>query len=411
MIRSNLFNKSSSMNETVDVANKINASVNACDSTNLPSGKAVGVTRKSLSIAIASLVLAAVALPATAANWYSLTPTLKIGTTVVNVRNVGAMGNGTSDDTVAFQSAINALPATGGTVVVPDGTYMINALKGISLRSNTHLSMTSGAKLVAIANSAQRYWVLKVWGVNNVEISGGQVVGERVGHTGTGGEWGYGINISGSNLVSVHDIAVSNSWGDGLLVGATGSGANAVLSTGVTLNHVTSTNNRRQGLTIAPCRQVYVVNSSFTNSNGTAPQDGIDIEPMTQGNVQQVRIENTVVSDNAGNGMEIQANVAGVVFTGSTAENNKGYGVFANGATNVLFTNSTLEQNYLFGAAIQGTTSNAQVIGNTVMWNGAAWFYAHNQPVTTEGWAVRDITIASTTSNVSATGNVISPER
>jgi hypothetical protein len=366
--------------------------------------------RKSLMIAVASLALSAVALPAFATNWWTQTPTLSIGSTVINVRNLGAMGNGVHDDTAAFQAAFNALPVSGGTVTVPNGTYMINALSGISMRSHSRLSMAASAKLSAIPNNAQRSWVVKVFNVSNVEIVGGTIVGERVGHQGTAGEWGYGIDVEGSSTVSVHDIGLSNCWGDGLVVSATGSGSSAVLSTGVTINRVTSTNNRRQGLTIGPSQQVYVVNSSFTHSNGIAPQAGIDIEPATQGATQQVRIENSVLSNNVGNGLEMHANVSGVVLTSSTAENNQGYGVFAAGPYNLQITSNMLSQNYLFGVDMAGNTSNAQINSNTITWNGDAWFYAHNESIFTEGWVPRDITVASSTSGVSYTSNTISPQ-
>ncbi|GLQ91149.1 glycosyl hydrolase family 28-related protein [Dyella acidisoli] len=205
-----------------------------------------------LTVIAASLALAGAAMPASATNWWTATPTISIGPTVLNVRNFGAMGNGATDDTAAFQAAINALPASGGTVVVPDGTYMINALKAINLRSHVRLSMWGNAYLQAIPNNASRYWVVKVWNVNNVEIVGGHVIGERSTHQGTSGEWGYDISVSGSSNVYVHDIKLADSWGDGILIGAIGSGTSAVLSTNVTLNRVTSDNNRRQALTIAP---------------------------------------------------------------------------------------------------------------------------------------------------------------
>lgn len=368
------------------------------------------VARNKLLMAIAaSVALSAVALPAAATNWWNPTPTITIGSTVLNVMNFGATGNGVTDDTAAFQAAINALPSDGGTISVPAGNYMINALKAINLRSHVRLSMDSAAYLKAIPNSATRYWVIKAWNVNNVEIAGGNVVGERTQHQGTTGQWGYGINISAASNIYVHDISVSNSWGDGVLVGATGSGSTAVVSYNVTLNNVKANNNRRQGLTIAPSTQVYVVNSSFTGSNGLSPQAGIDIEPQTQGNVQHVRLEGTTLSNNLGNGLEVHVNVSDLTLNNVTAMNNQGFGVYTGGPNGVVITNSNLSQNYLFGVSISSTTNNVQIAGNTIEWNYDLWFYQHNESIFTEGWDPRDISVASTATNVTQSSNTISP--
>jgi hypothetical protein len=128
--------------------------------------------------------------------WWSQTPSLSIGSTTVNVRNKGALGNGKKDDTAAFQAAINSLPASGGTVMVPAGNYMINALTAINLRSHVRIQMDPLAKLIAIANSSERSWVIKVSQVNNVEITGGAIVGERTNHVGTTGEWAWASTSS-----------------------------------------------------------------------------------------------------------------------------------------------------------------------------------------------------------------------
>src|SRR3546814_15508044 len=61
-------------------------------------------------------------------------PSRARGSALINVRNHGARGNGSTDDTAAFQRAIAALPSTGGTVVVPAGTYMIDAVRKVRLR-------------------------------------------------------------------------------------------------------------------------------------------------------------------------------------------------------------------------------------------------------------------------------------
>jgi hypothetical protein len=42
-----------------------------------------------------------------------------------SVRDYGAKGDGVADDSAAFQAAINAVPASGGVVFVPAGTYRI----------------------------------------------------------------------------------------------------------------------------------------------------------------------------------------------------------------------------------------------------------------------------------------------
>jgi polygalacturonase len=80
------------------------------------------------------------ALPATTAAYAP--PTRARGTAIVDVRSFGAVGDGVRDDTAAFQAAINSLPSTGGTVTVPAGTYLIDAVRTIKLRSLMHLRCT-----------------------------------------------------------------------------------------------------------------------------------------------------------------------------------------------------------------------------------------------------------------------------
>jgi hypothetical protein len=184
----------------------------------------------------------------------------------ISVRDKGARGDGVHDDTAAFQAAIDALPAKGGTVTVPPGNYMIDALRAINMRSNMLLQMAPTAQLSAIPNNLPRSHVIKVWKVSNVQITGGRIVGERNGHLGTTGEWGYGLNIEASDNVSVADMHISDCWGDGIWIGALGSDGSAVPATHVTLTRVISTNNRRQGLSIGPVNGVTVVDSTLATA-------------------------------------------------------------------------------------------------------------------------------------------------
>jgi len=63
-----------------------------------------------------------------------------------NVRDYGAVGDGTTLDTAAIQAALDACGETGGEVTIPAGTYLAGTLY---VRSRTVLNLTPGATLLA----------------------------------------------------------------------------------------------------------------------------------------------------------------------------------------------------------------------------------------------------------------------
>jgi polygalacturonase len=366
--------------------------------------------RRSLGLAGAALAFSLVALPASAANWWSTTPSVLIGSKVINVRTAGALGNGQHNDTSAFQSAINSLPSSGGTITVPAGTYMIDAVRSINMRSHVRLKLSSGAKLVALPNSSQRSNVIKVSRVTDVEITGGAIVGERAKHRGTSGEWGMGIDVLASRKVYVHDLKISDCWGDGLYIGAIGSAGHATASTDVTVRNVVSTNNRRQGLSFGPVDRVYVYKSTFSNTHGTKPESGIDVEPSVQGTSRNIRIEASTVTGNAGSGVELQAHVTGLVIKSSTIKGNTGYGIFSGGAANFWLANNVVTENGLFGISMRSTTHDAEITSNKITYNSTRGFYAHHKSIYTLVSGARDLEVLSSTRGVHVASNTISPK-
>jgi len=70
----------------------------------------------------------------------------------LNVRDLGAIGDGNTKDTPAFQRAIDRCAALGGgEVIVPAGRYLTGA---ICLRSNTTLKLSDGAELTGSSDLA-----------------------------------------------------------------------------------------------------------------------------------------------------------------------------------------------------------------------------------------------------------------
>lgn len=77
----------------------------------------------------------------------------------LNVRTVGAVGDGTAKDTAAFQKALDGCAvAGGGEVVVPAGNYLIGS---IQLKSSTTLRLEKGANLLG-SPDLDDYPVIKV---------------------------------------------------------------------------------------------------------------------------------------------------------------------------------------------------------------------------------------------------------
>jgi parallel beta-helix repeat protein len=353
------------------------------------------------------IALSASLFPRAAWSWQSS------GGTVINVRDKGAKGDGVHDDTSAFQAAVDALPSSGGTVTVPSGNYIIDAMRSVNLRSNMLLQLAPDATLTAIPNNSPRSHVIKVWNANNVRITGGRIVGERNEHSGAGGEWGYGINIQSSNHVHVSDMHISDCWGDGIWIGALGPDGHATPSTDVTIDRVVCTDNRRQGLSIGPVDGVVITNSTFSNSDGTKPMSGIDIEPQAQGLARNITIDHCIISGNHGTGMEIHYNVSNVTVKNCTFRDNQGYGLLTvDSPSNLTITDNIMTGNGLVGLVIAGQTTHVKATGNTLTGNSSRYgrriATALASPSALANAQKRELRVDAGTSDVSVTGTKFS---
>jgi len=253
-------------------------------------------------------------------------PTRMRGKTRLNVKSYGAIGNGIQDDTKAFQAAIDALPTDGGTVFVPPGSYLITTdLKDvhrkpvsgncIRLRNKMHLEISPDATLNARPTDAYSGYIIYAYGVSDVEISGGKLIGERDKHLSTTGEYGHGIQLRGCNRVTIRNMHLSAFWGDGISIGTTlAADGPKIRGNDIVIDSIISTNNRRQGLSIGPATNVQVWNSEFSNTNGTAPQCGIDIEPEKEQFTDNVLIQNCVMRNNHAYGILLWKRVSNVII-------------------------------------------------------------------------------------------------
>lgn len=288
------------------------------------------------------------------------------GATRIDVREHGARGDGIHDDTGAFQDAIDALPADGGTVSVPRGKYLVDPVRSVNLRSRMHLELAPDAELVAKPNAAERAYVLHANRIEDAEISGGRITGDRKHHLGSSGEWGHAIQVRAASRITIRDIRLSDCWGDGITVGGawTAGRKQRLVSDDIVIAGVVSTGNRRQGLSIGGSRNVRVHDSEFSDTSGTAPECGIDIEPDAPDSTIGVHIENCLMKGNASNGIQVYRRARDVAVLDCVIEFNGGYGILAIGANHGRISGNRIRHNRLHGLGLRGETSGYEVSRN-----------------------------------------------
>lgn len=311
----------------------------------------------------------------------------------VSVKDFGATGNGTTNDTAAINAAFTA----SHNVFVPNGTYLITcdmptdesgSSGGVAPQSNSMITFDGGATLKCAANTTGWMVALRLKNVSNVRVYGGILDGNRAGVTASGStQWGMGLGSWGSSNVYVEGTIAQNAWGDGFYIGAG--------SSSITLNSVTGTNSRRNNLTVISVNGLLVLNPTFSGANGAAPQAGIDLEPFSSYTINNVTILNPQISGNAGDGIDMSGPTGNIQVIGGSVSSNTGAGILPNGnagktlgavtISGVYIANNggtgiyainmndgllTLQDNFLIGNGSQGGP-NGTGIENITVWKVA----------------------------------------
>jgi parallel beta-helix repeat protein len=145
---------------------------------------------------------------------------------------------------------------------------------------------------------------------------------------------------------------------------------------------VVADHNRRNGASITGCDGLVVRDSVFRNSQGTAPEDGLDIEPNAGDTVRKARIYGCLFTGNAGSGLEDgvgdsdlgrafidQVVIDGNTFTGngkSPADGTVKMAVRISNSPGTLVTNNIITGNQGQGIYLRYKAGGCTVAGNLV---------------------------------------------
>ena len=224
-----------------------------------------------------------------------------LATTVVATDSVKVsdFGYDASDSTEFIRAALTS----GAKRVILDrqpGSWYTLPLK---MPSNIEFLLEPGVELVAKRGEYKglRDFLLELPRCTNVTIRGG--AGSRLrmwkadyqGPDYKHGEWRYALRIHHAENVLVEGLTIVESGGDG--IGVTGKD--------ITIRNCVCDRNHRQGMSIFSVKNLLVENCVFSNTSGTAPQSGVDIEPdSAKEQIENVVFRNCVAYGNVGNGFE-----------------------------------------------------------------------------------------------------------
>lgn len=202
------------------------------------------------------------------------------------------------------------------TIIIEEGEYTVSVdVDGrAALECLSNLNLVVNGTINLEVNDFGTSFILLCKGVNHINISGsGAIVGDKLTHTGTTGEWGMGLEIYGSNFITIKDLKVEDCWGDCIYIGGNGS-ANIIL------DNCYLDNARRNGVSITNGYNVVIQNCRIENVGGTNPQSAIDIETNTNKYASNILVSNNFI-DNCQLGVTIYGR-SNYTKTSISVENN-----------------------------------------------------------------------------------------
>lgn len=283
---------------------------------------------------------------------------------MANLMEFGAKGDGLTDDTTAFNSAVAALVAAGGgTLIVPPGTYrflsapdaitagvLIQGVGGIGTTQNNGTCTLLADYLEGTAANGFLNWT----GASGAGLGGG-IVGVSV-WKGSGKQGGSAIKFTGTsdslrsglNFVARVDISGGGTWDHGLLVD------------GTSLN--TSGN---QGI-----RGTFVKDVRIDGCN--VAQKSVWLKNATEFMASNLRVA-----------QGLGANTCGVTVTGASGSNAS--------STNIAFASLLDDGDFVCDYATKVSVDG--VVLGTISISANTSYFSHGGPITT----LENISNASTT--------------
>ncbi|MCP4986588.1 MAG: right-handed parallel beta-helix repeat-containing protein [Colwellia sp.] len=216
-------------------------------------------------------------------------------------------GYNTYNATAAVQDAISS-GATTVNITLQEHAWL---LEPIVLRDNLTLKLARGVTVIAKDNAYYNNTDSIFGGINlnNVSIIGQQsiIYMNRDDYTSgppyVPGEWRHAIILLSSSNIEIRDLIIKNTGGDAIFIGSFPTQAPCE---NVNIRNIIASNNYRTGIGINNVINLNVRDCILSNTNGTSPEAGIDLEiDSPNAYLQNCLIERCEFTDNVSYGAEV----------------------------------------------------------------------------------------------------------
>ncbi len=192
------------------------------------------------------------------------------------------LGWNATDATTAFVNSINS---ANDTIIVDlqSSDWIIQSTNFTALNNKT-IIFQNGVNLVAKPGAFSNIYatLMTLYECNNIKIIGYGATfkmqkSEYIAYNNS--EHRHCIQLISCNYIDVYGLKLMDSGGDGIIVASYTGIATQRYSANIFLKDLWCDNNYRQGISVISVQHLRVENCWFTNTIGTAPQAGVDIEP------------------------------------------------------------------------------------------------------------------------------------
>lgn len=289
-------------------------------------------------------------------------------------------------------SFINNALSSYDSVVLSPGTYPITCTSttdaqyrsgGIRPSSNRSLKVMSGAEIVCAVDTTGYYNAIALQDVSNVNIEiNGTLEGNRTADLTAGAsstaQHGFGVVFAGCQHCSLTGTGtIQNFLGDGVIIDK--DWVSSTMPSDIYIGPILATNSYRNAVSVINLSGVATLDGTrLTNSNGTAPQAGIDIEPGYASNaVDTVNLIGVNALGNTGRGFEVQApsgegTVNSVQVLGGVYDSNEeGIEAYGTALTHLSVYGAKITNNVQCGSFVESTANGAVDISNNWYWGNA----------------------------------------